>query len=267
MAVVHELWVDGQPASQADLTYHALFNYGAFTSFGVEGGGVRGLDLHLARLEASALELFGEAVEEGRLRALIRSALSGRTDAWLRVSLFSPEVWTREPHWIGVPKVMIGVFTPPAPLAGGVRLQPQVHGREPAHLKHAATFGLLRARRLARQAGFDDALFTDPAGMISEGSLWNIGFWRGDEVIWPRASMLEGVAQALIRQGLDQRGVRQHRRPVTVDDLPGLDGAFLCNSATPAAAIASIGAHQFGDAGEFPRQIEAAWRSNPCQTI
>jgi len=267
MAVVHELWVDGQPASQADLTYHALFNYGAFTSFGVENGGVRGLDLHLTRLEASALELFGEAVNEGRLRALIRSALAGRQEAWLRVSLFSPEVWTREPHWIGAPKVMIGVFTPPTPLAGGVRLQPQVYGREAAHLKHAATFGLLRARRLARQAGFDDALFTDPEGVISEGSLWNIGFWESGEVIWPQATMLEGVAQTLIRRGLDQRKVRQHLRPVTLDDLPDFDGAFLCNSATPAAAIAAIGDHQFGGATDLSRMIEAAWRSNPCQTI
>lgn len=267
MAVVHELWVDGQPASQADLSYHALFNYGAFTSFGVEGGGVRGLDLHLARLEASALELFGGAVEEGRLRALIRSALSGRTDAWLRVSLFSPEIWTREPHGIGAPKVMIGVFTPPAPLAGGLRLQPQVYGREAAHLKHVATFGLLRARRLARQAGFDDALFTDHAGLICEGSLWNIGFWRSGGVIWPQAPMLEGVAQTLIRRGLEQAGVRQHLRPVTLDDLPDVEGAFLCNSATPAAAITAIGAHQFGGGGEAPRHIEAAWRSNPCQAI
>lgn len=267
MAVVHELWVDGQPASQADLTYHALFNYGAFTSFGVESGGVRGLDLHLARLEASALELFGETVGEGRLRELIRSALADRQAAWMRVSLFSPEVWTREPHWIGAPKVMIGVFTPPGPLASGVRLQPQVYGRDVPHLKHVATFGLLRARRRARQAGFDDALFTDPAGLISEGSLWNIGFWRGDEVIWPQASMLEGVAQTLIRQGLDRGGVRQHLRPLTLDDLADLEGAFLCNSATPAAAIAAIGAHQFGDTGEFLRHIEAAWRSNPCQAI
>lgn len=267
MAVVHELWVDGQPASQADLTYHALFNYGAFTSFGVERGGVRGLDLHLARLQSSALELFGETVAEGRLRDLMRAALSDRPEAWMRVSLFSPEVWTREPHWIGAPKVMIGVFTPPAPLASGVRLHPQVYGREVAHLKHAATFGLLRARRLARQAGFDDAVFTDPSGLISEGSLWNIGFWRVDEVIWPQATMLEGVAQTLIRRGLDQRRVRQHLRPVTLDDLPDFDGAFLCNSATPAAAIAAIGAHRFGDAGEFPGEIEAAWLSNPCQTI
>ena len=40
-------------------------------------GGVRGLDLHLERLEASARELFGEAPGEARLRDLMRRAAAG----------------------------------------------------------------------------------------------------------------------------------------------------------------------------------------------
>src|SRR5690606_41633283 len=66
-----------------------------------------------------------------------------------------------------------------SPLPGGVRLQSQTYAREAPHLKHVATMGLLRARRRARLAGYDDALFTDEAGRISEGSLWNIGFIEG----------------------------------------------------------------------------------------
>ena len=33
------------------------------------------------------------------LRRLMRRAVEGRTAAWLRVSLFSPEVWPRSPSW------------------------------------------------------------------------------------------------------------------------------------------------------------------------
>ena len=50
-----EILIDGAPASPDDLAYLALVNYGAYTSFRVEGGGVRGLDLHLARLEMRIL--------------------------------------------------------------------------------------------------------------------------------------------------------------------------------------------------------------------
>lgn len=257
--------VDGVPATLADLTHVALVNYGAYTSFRVEDGGVRGLDLHLERLETEAAELFGEAVGEARLRALMRGAVEGRGDCWLRVSLFSPEISPRTPGWTGRPKVMTAVFPPPAPLAESVRLQTQAYAREAPHLKHVATFGLIRARRAAWAAGFDDALFVDGEGRMSEGSLWNIGFLRGDEVVWPQAPMLAGVAQALLQRGLAAAGVACATEPARLDDLARFDAAFICNSATPACAVASVDGHAFG-----PPPLEAlnaAWASQPCQPI
>lgn len=265
MADAGDILIDGVPASLADLTHAALVNYGAYTSFRVEDGGVRGLDLHLDRLEASALELFGEAVGEARLRELMRRAVEGRGDCWLRVSLFAPEISPRTPGWTGRPKVMTAVFPPPAPLAESVRLQAQACQREAPHLKHVATFGLIRARRAARAAGYDDALFVDGAGRVSEGSLWNIGFLRGDQVVWPQAPMLAGVAQALLQRGLEAAGRAAVTEPVRVDDLAGFDAAFICNSATPACAVASIDGREFQ-----PPPLEAlnaAWASQPRQPI
>ncbi|MFN3931799.1 MAG: aminotransferase class IV [Brevundimonas sp.] len=268
MGADRKLLVDGEPVSEGDLTYLALANYGAYTSFRVEQGGVRGLDLHLARLEASALELFGEAVAEARLRELMRSAVGGQGDCWLRVSLFSPEVWPRTPGWTGRPKVMIGAFPSPPPLAEvGLRLQVQTYARELAHVKHTANFGLIRARRLARAAGFDDALFADHDGRISEGSLWNIGFVRGDAVIWPEAPMLTGVTLTLLQRGLEARSAPSRTEPVRWKDLSRFDGAFICNSATPACPVASIDALAF-DPGAAPLELlRAIWASQPCQPI
>ncbi|RZJ16357.1 MAG: class IV aminotransferase [Brevundimonas sp.] len=267
MAVAPSLWVDGRPASLEDLAHQALVNYGAFTSFRVEAGGVRGLDLHLARLEAEARAVFGEAVSETALRNSIRTALAGRPDAWLRISLFAPEISNRDPRWVGRPRVMVGVFDSPASLAGGVRVQSQLYEREVAELKHVATFGLLRARRAAGQAGFDDALFVDRDGRISEGTLWNVGFVQGDAIVWPLASMLDGVAQRLIRAGLAAASVPQRTEAVRLPDLIHFDGAFLCNSATPAAEIADIDGHGFSGATAMIGQVAQAWRSQPCQTI
>lgn len=262
-----ELWIDGRPAGLEDLGHQALINYGALTSFGVEEGGVRGLDRHLERLKVSALELFGEAVVEDRLRDQIRMALAGRGDAWLRISLFSRELSLRQPDWIGAPQVMISVSAPSSPLPQGVRLQSQAYAREAPHLKHVATMGLLRARRMARLAGFDDALFTDAEGRISEGSLWNVGFIEGETVVWPEAPMLDGVAQALIREALDRAGSPQRTEVVRLPDLSRFDGAFLCNSATPAGEIAAVDGHVFTGATETVQQICALWRSQPRQKI
>ena len=261
MAVAPELWIDGRPAGVEDLGRQALFNYGALTSFRVEGGGVRGLDRHLDRLNRAAVELFGEAVAEDRLRDQMRTALAGRDEAWLRVSLFSNELSLRQPDWIGAPQVMISVSAPPSPLPHGVRLQSQAYAREAPHLKHVATMGLLRARRMARLAGFDDALFTDAEGRISEGSLWNVGFIEGETVVWPEARMLDGVAQALIREALDRAGSPQRTEVVRLSDLPRFDGA------SPAAEIAAVDGHVFAGATDAVQQIDALWRSQPRQKI
>lgn len=263
-----DLSVDGAPATPDDLSHVALVNYGAYTSFRLEEGGVRGLDLHIARLEAQAVELFGEPVGASRLRELVRAAVAGRGDCWLRVSLFSPGISPRTPDWTGRPKVMIAVSPPPPPLADRVRLQVQTYARDEPHLKHVATFGLIRARRVARAAGFDDALFVDAEGHVSEGSLWNIGFIRGSEVIWPQALMLAGIAQALVERGLGSVGLTGVSAPVHVSDLARFDGAFICNSATPACAVAAIGDQVFAATPpSLIGRLQSAWTSNPVQPI
>lgn len=267
MAGAVELSVDGAPATPDDLTHIALVNYGAYTSFGFERGGVRGLDLHLARLEAEAVELFGEPVGEARLRDLLRTAVAGRKAGWLRVSLYAPEIGPRTPDWQGAPRVMIAASPPVSPFPDGPRLQVRTYAREAPHLKHVATFGLIRARRAARAAGFDDALFVDEEGRVSEGSLWNIGFVRGDEVFWPQAPMLAGVAQALVQHGLAEAGMSGRTGPVLITELDRFDAGFLCNSATPACAVAAIGDRVFSTPPGLIDRLRTAWASNPVQPI
>lgn len=262
-----QLTIDGLPVTIADMTQQALVNYGAYTSFAVEEGAVRGLGLHLQRLDAEAVELFGEAVGPDVLRARIRTAVGERDQCWVRVSLFAPEIGPRTPDWRGVPKVMVGVFAPAAPMARTLRLTVRTYGREAPHLKHVATFGLIRARRLAREAGFDDALFVGEDGLISEGSLWNIGFLSGDAVVWPRAPMLAGVAQALMEKGLAGVGMAGRTEAVRLDDLGRFDGAFICNSATPACAVTAIGDRDFAVDAERMSRLERALRAAPLEAI
>src|SRR5690606_35612974 len=100
----------------------ALANYGAYTSFRVEGGGARGLDRHLERLARQAVALFGESPPEALFRERMRQALGARGEAWLRVSLFSRHIPHRDAGWVGEPSVMVAVGDPPPPLEGPLRL-------------------------------------------------------------------------------------------------------------------------------------------------
>lgn len=259
--------IDGLTATPDDLAHQALVNYGAYTSFRVEHGAARGLDLHLARLEQAAVELFGESPGEVEFRRLMALAVAGREACWLRVSLFSPEIAHRNPTYVGRPKVMTSVSLAPPPLANRVRITAMPYEREAPHLKHLATFGLVRARRAARAAGFDDALFVDGAGRVSEGTLWNIGFVQGDRIVWPQAPMLAGVTQALITRGLPQVGLTSEMRPIRHDEISAFDAAFLCNSATPVCPIIAIDDVSFANDPVLLAKVEAAWTAQSPQRI
>lgn len=262
-----DILIDGLPATPGDLAHQALVNYGAYTSFRVEDGAVRGLDLHLARLEQASVELFGESPGEAEFRRLMVQAVGDRETCWLRISLFSPEIGHRTPTFVGRPRVMTVVSPPPPPLSDGARVMSLPYEREAPHLKHLAAFGLIQARRAARAVGFDDALFVDRRGWVSEGTLWNIGFIEGDHVVWPQAPMLAGVTQALITQGLAEVGLSAETRPVALAEIARFDGAFLCNSATPACPITAIDAVVFKPDPAIPARIAQAWSAQPPQPL
>lgn len=79
--------------------------------------------------------------------------------------------------------------------------------------------------------------------------------------------MLHGVAKALISSRLAEVGMTQRTAPVHVSGLAAFDGAFLCNSATPACPITAIGDHAFDASPERIDRLAHAWASNPVQAI
>ncbi len=267
MAVEPEIWLDGRFVSGADARALAATGYGALTTFLVEGGAVRGLDLHMDRLIHSAKVLFGTEMRAEDLISSISEALTGRQKAWVRVSLFSDEITPRTPDAIVDPRVQITVYAPPKPIADGQRIMTYPHERFMPELKHNATIEVLYARRMARLQGYDDAVLTDREGLLTEGTLWNIGFTKGDAVFWPMGRMLSGVTQSLIAKGLSAKGIVQTGVRITEADLPNFDAAFLCNSSTPCASIASIGGHEFRGNEPMLRQIAECWASHSPQLL
>jgi hypothetical protein len=76
-----------------DLQRHVFVDFAHFSAMQVQGGGIRGLDLHLARLRSGSMELFGQALPDERVRSYLRTALqAGPGDVSLRATLYSPAV-------------------------------------------------------------------------------------------------------------------------------------------------------------------------------
>jgi branched-subunit amino acid aminotransferase/4-amino-4-deoxychorismate lyase len=209
--------VDGQEADDAAMSLLEHEGWGHFTAMQVRGGRTRGLDLHLARLEAAHREVYGRALGGEEVRARIQHALGGQPDASVRVY----------GYWAG----LIVTVREPQDMPRRPHSMTALHFQRPlARLKHVGSWGQGRFREVALAAGFDEGLLVDEAGRISEGTITNVGFWRDGTVIWPGAPKLQGVTMLLLRRQLTAAGRPQAEAPVCVQDLASYHGMILCNS-------------------------------------
>lgn len=234
------VYCNGQRAT-ADELAAALVNYGHFTSLQVRGGAVQGLDLHLRRLRQGTEALFGSALEGSQVQAWIAAALQaeGVADASVRVTVFSRAFDFRQPLQAVPVDVLVAVGAPVNLPATPRRVRAVEYQREMPQLKHVGTFGLFQQRRLALLAGFDDALFVDGQGRVSEGTTWNVAFACGDAVVWPQAEALRGTQERLLQAGW---GGVPTLAVVRRQDLAGFDAAIACNASGvwPLAAIDGV---------------------------
>jgi len=245
------VYCNGHPATAADLAA-ALVNYGHFTSLQVRGAAVQGLDLHLRRLRQGTEELFGTALDGTRVQAWIAAALQaeGVSDASVRVTVFSRSFDFRQPLKVVPVDVLVSVAAPASMPGTPKHVRSVVYQRDLPHLKHVGTFALFQQRRQAMQAGFDDALFVDAHGRISEGSTWNVAFARGGELVWPQAPALRGTHERLLQAGW---GGEPQLAPVGLDQLGGFDAAIGLN-ASGVWPIAGIDGYRFAESEALSRR-------------
>lgn len=260
--------LNGAPASAADLRALALTNYGHFTAMQVEAGGIRGLDLHLARLDDSTRELFGHPLDESVVRKYMRSVLGDfNGTASMRVNVFSRRLHRDRMAEPAPPDVVVSVAAPRRIETTPVRLKSFRYERVLPHVKHVGTFGLFHHRRLAQLDGFDDALFVDASGAVSEASIWNIGFFDGRGVVWPDAPALRGVSMQLLQKGLRERGVPSDSHRIAHADVGAFRSAFLTNCSCAVRPIAEIDGVRFAVDPDLDAMLEACYASNAPQAI
>ena len=209
--------INGQPADDEATALLRHQGWGHFTAMQVRDGRTRGLDLHLARLTAAHAEIYGRQLSGDLVVDRIRHALGGQPDASVRVY----------GYWAGLIVTVRGPQQMPSrPHAMTVQ-----HFQRPlARLKHVGSWGQGRFTELAVAAGFDEGLLADEAGVISEGTITNVGFWRDGTVIWPDGPRLDGITMLVLQRRMLADGVPQAEATVRVLDLASVGAMFLCNS-------------------------------------
>ena len=260
--------LNGTPATVDDLRHLVATNYGHFSAMRVHDGGVRGLDLHLDRIEAATRELFGAAISRDHVRHCLRRAIGGsRGELSVRINVFSRTLNRDRPADPAAADVLVSVASAPAGSSAALAVKSFAFTRTLAHVKHVGTFPLFHYRRLAQQAGFDDAVFADADGNLEEGSIWNVGFVDGDGVVWPDAPHLTGVSMQLLQAGLGRLGIPSTMRRVRLGDLSRFRAAFFTNSSAAVRLIARIDDVAFNVDDVLEARLQAAHDGNPLQAV
>jgi branched-subunit amino acid aminotransferase/4-amino-4-deoxychorismate lyase len=230
-------------------------------------GCVRGLDLHLERLDRDALGLFGVAPGPDRVREAVLHALPGADSSSVRVTVFSRDlraVVTGEPV---EPDVMVTVTDPTDPAPSPLRVSCVPYEREMPQAKHLATYGLLRGVRTARTRGFDDAMFVDRANHLSEGSTWNLCLHDGEQWVWPEAEALDGITMQLLKRAMQDEAIPVVTTPVLAPAAADFRCGFATNSVSAARPVSAIDETVFSPAPGPLSQLRDLYDSVPWQPI
>jgi 4-amino-4-deoxychorismate lyase len=199
------------------------------------------------------------------LLAYLRGATRGGPgDLSVQVNVFCRDEAAGRPV---EPDILVRTSRPVTPATTPVRVRTAVHERLLPQVKHVATLGLVYRWRRARQVGFDDVLFVDRDGFVSEGSIWNLAFVDGDGIVWPAAPALQGVTWQLVQAGLRREGVPSATRPVHVDDLPAFRSAVLMNSIIPGRPIVGVDGQVFEHDPTLLTMLLRCYESNEGQPV
>lgn len=102
-------------------------------------------------------------------------------------------------------------------------------------------------------------MFTDRSCQLSEATIWNLAFWDGRSVIWPRAEILPGVTMQILTRRLCALGVPQQTQEVRRSELDGQLAAAVLNSWTPGIPVARVGDQRLAQDPEFLRILYTAY--------
>jgi para-aminobenzoate synthetase / 4-amino-4-deoxychorismate lyase len=179
------------------------------------------LSRHLDRLESSA-EYFNFSCDRAAIAAqLIDAAISFQPERRYRVRLLLSAT--------GKVTVSATRQAPDTP-TGYIRLSPERTSSTNVFLRHKTTQRKLYDSQYseAQASGFDDTIFLNERGEITEGAISNIFIRRAGKLLTPPLS--SGVLPGVFRRLLLETVADAEEQALTLPDLESADAVFLGNS-------------------------------------
>ena len=200
---------------------------GGFEVMRVYGGRPFALEDHFARLGRTCAGLRLEA-DLDALRAEAGALLeqAGEPESLLRL------VVTR-----GGRRIAIAEPLPPRPASARVATVVYAPTRVLNGLKTLSYAGNMLAGRLAKEQGFDEALFVTPHGRVLEGPTWTFFWVRDGRLLTP--PLADGILDSITRARLLEE-LEVSEAPCTLDDVRAAEEAFIASSVREVMPIAAV---------------------------
>ena len=182
------------------------------------------LPLHLDRLESSAGYFDFQFDREAILGALAKFSERLPSEGRYRVRLLL--------HKSGkttITATMLGEEEPAERVCLACLSTERTSSRD-VFLRHKTTHRSLYDKEYAkaRANGFDDVIFLNERDEVTEGAISNVFLQRGERLVTPPLS--SGVLPGVLRQHLLLTRSTAEERVLSLPDLLGADGVFLCSA-------------------------------------
>jgi branched-chain amino acid aminotransferase len=241
------------PIDSAAARYSQVVFDGCAANVSPDGQALRILDLagHLARFRRSC-EGLGLTLRysDDELREAV-VAVCRRCPAGVPVGL-RLFAFTLDEDFVGQLPASVCVFlrglsgyAPDRPLRLAVADDPRPARTDlPRWLKATAHYaGARRAVLAAKRDGYDDALFRNESGRVTETSRASLLIVHNGQLVAPPAEegVLPGITRELVAHvARVEYGLEPQYRPLALDEVLGADGVLLCSSSLGTAVVGEI---------------------------
>lgn len=260
------VWLNGRllPSSEATVPagdFGLLYGEGLFETMRARDGRIAYLDRHLRRFIESAAWLELPLPDEAELRRGLSEILAATGGGDQRVRL----TVTRGPAGRfdrpdDVPPTL-QIITRPASLPPAtMRACMALYRRDEMNYLHRfkTTSYLVNvlSSRYAKTRKYDEALFLNTWGELTEGSTTNLFLLRGDRLQTPPddAGILPGVMRSVLLDEAYRADLQAEKTPLLLKDLFAAEAVYLTNAVIGIVPLVSLDGQKLGNPPPLPTE-------------
>jgi para-aminobenzoate synthetase / 4-amino-4-deoxychorismate lyase len=189
------------------------------------------LDLHLQRLESSA-DYFGFSLD----RVAVESQLAELANTFVPTQAYRVRLLLNSDGSVAIEKAALN----PEPKELRILLSQERISSTDVFTRHKTTQREIydHGYAEARAAGFDEVIFQNERGEITEGAISNVFIKKSGKLHTPPLTC--GVLPGVFRRHLLETDPNAEEKILTVEDLKAADAVFLCNSVRGLREVKSV---------------------------